>query len=730
MLRGVHLSLIFLVSASTVACAEPSFRNDVMAVLSKAGCNAGSCHGNANGKGGFKLSLRGEDAERDFLVLTREMFGRRINMSEAAQSLLLLKPSTQLAHEGGSRFATSSAEYEILRDWIASGARNDLETAPKLRGIQIAPSDRTLIAPTNQLQLSISATFDDGSTRDVTALTVYEPTDLMAKVGSNGLVTVTRGEATVLVRYLDQQQPVRVTFIPPRTNFVWRPVPANNFIDEHIFSKLERLRVQPAEVCGDSDFVRRAHLDLLGVIPSAEEARHFVEDSRRDKRSRLVERLLQKPEFADFWALKWADLLRNEEKVLDRKGVQTFQRWIRDSIATNKPLDRFAREILSARGSSYQVPQANFLRAVRDPVKRAEATAQVFLGTRLLCAQCHNHPYDRWTQSDYYNWAAVFAPVSYKVIENNRRDKLDTHEFNGEQIIYASYRPTVTNPRTGKRAKAAYLGENGGDSHSDALAEWVAHNRQFARAQVNRVWSHLMGRGLVDPIDDFRLTNPASHPELLDRLTQDFVEHDFALRYLVRLIMSSRAYQLSSEPNDTNVDDNMNYSHVIPRRLSAEQLVDSQHEAAQAPTRFSGYPPGMKATQIPGVIVAPSGRRGGSLSADDQMLKVFGKPQRLLTCECERSNETTMSQAFQLIGGPSVDELLRQDGNRLSKLSGNGKPKREMIAELYWAALSRGPSDKELTAGLSHLATTKNVRPGLEDLAWALLNAKEFILRK
>ena len=349
------------------------------------------------------------------------------------------------------------------------------------------------------------------------------------------------------------------------------------------------------------------------------------------------------------------------------------------------------------------------------------------MGMRLQCAQCHNHPFDRWTQNDYYSWAAAFREVGYKVLENKRRDGLDTHEFNGEQIIHASHKANVRNPRTGKSAEARFLGE--AESAKDSsLAEWLANNPQFARAQVNRVWSYLMGRGLVDPIDDFRITNPPSHSELLEKLTEEFVAHGFNLRHLVRLIANSHAYQLSSVPNDSNREDVVNYSHVIPKRLAAEQLIDAQHQVLDVPTKFSGYPEGLRATQMPGVV-APGRRRGPTLTPGDQMLRVFGKPQRILTCECERSNETSMSQAFQLIGSPAVNELLTRADNRIGRMLEAGKAREQIIEELYWAALNRAPAKTEIDAALQHLGDSGE-RARLEDVAWALLNSKEFILRK
>src|SRR5216117_1025765 len=507
---------------------EVSFRNDVMAVLSKAGCNAGTCHGNKNGKGGFKLSLRGQDPDIDYLTLTRDSLARRINPLEPEESLMLLKPNTQVAHEGGLRFKKGSEEYEILRRWIADGMPNDVASAPKLEHIEVAPRENVSVEPAREVQLRVRARFSDGSSRDVTSLAVYEPANGLAKVSHDGLVERQgMGETTVLVRYLHCQEPVRLIFVPARPNFVWQQQPADNYIDEHIFATLRTLRMNPSRLCSDEVFLRRAYLDLLGILPTADEAHAFVSDdtvaraarkvrptqewSHRDqeptpnpstrgerasgpadpfpvlgggrgglldrrnpspaeisagslhrrlqKRARLIDRLLERPEFADFWALKWADLLRVEAHSLDKKGVQNFHHWIRESIAVNKPLDQFVRELITARGSTYSSPAANFYRPNRDPATRAKAAAQVFLGTRLQCAECHNHPFDRWTQDDYYDWADLFARVKYKVIENKREISSDEHEWNGEQIVFVARQGSVKNLRTGKEAQPRFLGD-------------------------------------------------------------------------------------------------------------------------------------------------------------------------------------------------------------------------------------------------------------------------------
>ena len=717
-----------------------SFRNEVQPILSKAGCNQGTCHGNANGKGGFKLSLRGEDADYDFGILTREVFARRANPLDPERSLLLLKPTMQVAHEGGLRFATNSPEHEVIRRWITAGLPADLPGAPKLARLEVTPLERILVEPEREAQIRARAVFSDGSERDVSAVAVYEPSSPAATVTREGLVRQDKpGEVTVIVRFLGEQVPVRLAFVPARPGFAWSNPPRNNFIDDHVFAKLRQLRIAPSGLSSDTVFLRRAHLDLIGLPPTADEAKAFHADHRRDKRARLVGALLERPEFADFWALKWADLLRVEEKSLDRKGVQNFHHWIRQSIAENKPVDQFVREVIAARGSTYADPAGNYLRALRDPVSRAEATAQVFLGSRLQCAQCHNHPFDRWTQDDYFGWTGLFSRVQYRVLENNKRDRLDSHEFIGEQMVVMARDGAVKNPRTGRDAAPAFLGATTQPETRNAkpetdymvsLAAWLtsADNPRFAKAQVNRIWFHLMGRGLVDPVDDFRPTNPASHPALLDALAAEFVKGKFDQRRLIRLLTGSRAYQLASETNDTNADDEVNYSHAVPRRLGAEALLDSQHLALGVPAKFSGYPDGLRASQLPGVTTAQ--RRLRRDSVDDNFLRVFGKPMRLLTCECERSGGTTLSQAFQFISGPGINALLTAPDNRLGALLAANRSPGELLDELYWTALSRAPSDRELAAGVAHVERSKDRRAALEDLAWGLLNAKEFVMRQ
>jgi len=735
-----------------------SFTNDVMAVLSKAGCNMGACHGNANGKGGFRLSLRGQDPEFDHRWLTRESRGRRIDRLVPAQSLALLKPSGQLPHQGGRRFTGESLEYRILQAWIAAGAPGPTTAEPQLESLDVTPAEAILVAPRDSLQVRVVARFSDGTQRDVTRLATFELSNMVADIDVEGRITRRGfGETTVVVRYLDRQVPVRVAFVPERPDFVWQAPPSANFIDELLFARLRKLRVLPSPPADDHVFVRRAYLDAIGALPTADEARAFVAETSADKRERLVDDLLARPEFADHWALKWADILRVEEKVLDARGVEAFHGWIRNRMVEGTPIDQFVRELLRAEGSTYENPPANYWRANRDPATRGETTARLFLGARLQCAKCHNHPFDRWTQDDYYSWAALFARIDYEIVKNERKDKLDKNEFVGEQIVKLA-EAGMRDPRTGSYAPPKLLGDRplGPGSYHDRLtplAVWLTspENETFAQVQVNFVWYHLMGRGLVEPIDDFRPTNPASHPEVLASLAEDFVAGGFDLRRLVRTVMTSRTYQLSSEPNDTNRDFDAHFARAIVTRLPAERLLDAQTQVIGRAAEFAGYPGGMRAAEIPGVMKVR--RRDDKLADGDRFLQTFGKPDRLLACECERSNETTLGQAFVLIGG-ALNERLADASNRLARLCESIDEDRTLIDELYWIALSRPPTDEEQAAAQALLADVGQPLPPdqaawaellsgfvstgraaddrfarVQDLTWALLNSKEFIFR-
>jgi hypothetical protein len=731
---------VWLVAAPVFAAddREPdmSFGNDVMAVLSKAGCNMGVCHGNKYGKGGFKLSLRGDDPGWDYSVLSRDQNGRRVNPLEPDASLLLLKATMQVPHQGARRFQVGSEEYQILRRWITHDTPADRPGTPVLQELKVEPRDIVLTEPADRVQLTVEALYSDGTRRDVKRLAVYEPSNQLAEVGHDGLVQRRGlGTTTVIVRYLGRQAPVSVAFVPARPNFVWSgPAPAN-FIDESVFHRLKELRMNPSPRASDTVFLRRAYLDLLGLLPTADEAWRFMADSGSEKRTRLIDELLERPEFADNWALKWSDLLRVEEKTLDRKGVQTFHAWIRNSIANDKPLDQFARELIASRGSTYRDPASNYYRAMREPFMRAESTAQVFLGVRLQCAKCHNHPFDRWTQDDYYNWANLFARVDYRVLENRRRDTNDSHEFDGEQIVVMAREGDVKNPRTDAPATANFLGAGPENLPTNvdrllALSDWLASssNRLFVETQANRIWYHLLGQGVVDPIDDFRSTNPPVNPQLLAGLSAELVSHRFSLRHLVRTIMNSEVYQLSSVANDTNREDEQNFSRAKVQMLTAEQRADAMAQAAGVSLKFAGYPVGMRAGELPGVNAVRDREARPTLA--DAFLQEFGKPPRLQACECERSTEPTLSQTMRSVSGPFIADLLRRRDNRLDQLLTSGRPTAELIDELYWTTLSRPATLDERQATVAHVDSQADRRIGLEDVLWALMNSKEFLFRR
>jgi hypothetical protein len=702
-----------------------SYRHEIAPLLSKSGCNMGACHGNINGKGGFRLTLRGENPGVDFLSITHDAFARRLDRSNAAASLIVLKPTGQLPHEGGVRFDINSFEAKLIQSWAAEGAKDDILTASKVVRIRVSPEERRIVAPALTQQLVIMAEYADGSIRDVTQLAAFDvddPTKVI--VDPHGLVTTkTPGEATVAVRYQNARAVSRLAFLHDHPNFVAGLVPTDNFIDQHVFAKLNRLKINPSEPSTDAVFLRRAYLDAIGLPPSPTEARAFLNSTDPAKRAKLVDQLVSRPEFADFWALKWADLLRNEEKVMGDKGVWIFQRWLRDQVAADVPLDQFARELVSAQGSTYRNPPASFYRTNNDPQTAAETVGQVFLGVRLQCARCHNHPYDNWTQNDYYGLSAYFANVNRRILDDSKRDKFDKHEINGDVIIHLTGRPKMVQPRSGEMMQPKPPGGPERDPQGDPnalndLAQWLTHkNPQFDRSMANRIWFHLLGRGIVEPVDDFRDSNPPSNPELLDALTAEFQRNGMRIRPLAALIMKSRTYALGSESNDSNRDDLANFSHALIKLNSAEVLLDSIGFALEKPERFPRAPETARATQLPGI------QSGGSF------LKTFGKPERLLICECERSDSTTLAQAFQLINGTSIRDKIESDNNRIGRLISEGKTDDKIGEELALAILNRPLSTSEKVELLPHVQKAKDRRKAWEDVAWVLLNTKEFLLR-
>ncbi|MEZ6123964.1 MAG: DUF1549 and DUF1553 domain-containing protein [Planctomycetaceae bacterium] len=713
-----------------------------MAVLSKAGCNRGTCHGNANGKGGFRLSLRGQNPEADFQTLTHSAAQRRITALNPDDSLLLKKPLMQVPHEGGQQLTMDSVEHQILRRWIEAGTPDDPAGSASVISIRVSPMHRLVEFPLNSAQLTVNATFSDGSTRDVTALTVFESSSLHVEIDRSGLATASRPcLTTVTARYLNQQVPVRLEFIAHQPDFAFTAPPVANFIDEAVFSQLQRLKVNPTAVCDDITFLRRVCLDLTGLLPSAQQTQAFLQSTAADKRAKLIDELLASDSFNDFQALRWADLLRVEDKTLDETGVSVFHGWIRTSFAENRPLNDFCADMIEAKGSTYKVPATNFYRALRTSEERAEAAAQLFLGVRLQCAKCHNHPFDQWTQDDYYGWSNFFARIDYEIVENKRRDSNDKHEFAGEQIVKITDKGDVRNPTTGKPASLRFLG-NSGDADPEAvtagdpapdrlqrLGEWLRSpdNERFAATQANRIWAQLFGRGLVDPVDDFRTTNPPVNPELLTLLTQEFVAHDFDVRHLMRIILNSNTYQLAGSSEEDEIAATC-FAVTVPRRLTAEQALDGICSVLNVPAAFGGHPQGTKAVQLTGV--RNGGHRYSKPDVGDRFLKLFGKPNRLQSCECERSGEPTLAQTFEMISGELINEMLKNPGNRIRLQLAEKTPPMEIVSQLYQAALSRPPSADEQSAIEKHMQQTADPVRSLEDIAWALLNSNEFLIRR
>lgn len=767
------LTLVVLTVSASAAHSDqpdvPSFRNQIMAVLSKAGCNQGSCHGNANGKGGLKLSLRGQNPDEDYFTLTRRSDSRLVTTLTPEKSLLLQKPSMAIPHEGGQRFTAESQEYSLLRKWITGGMPKDKDTAPSLLLLKVSPEHQTVYAPVRNVSLKAVATFTDGTTRDVTSLVVFDSSATFVSVSSDGVATAEQpGMTTVTVRYLNQQRPVRLEFVPEQEESTVAVREALHPIDAAVFAQLKRLRLNPTPVCDDTTFLRRVTLDVTGQLPPPEQARAFLASTDSRKREKLIDEVLRSDAFNDFQALRWSDLLRVEDKTLDSKGVEVFYDWIRKSFAENKPLNQFAAEIISARGSTYKIPPTNFYRALRKPEDRAESVAQVFLGIRLQCARCHNHPFDRWTQDDYYGWSNFFGRIEYEIIENKRRDKNDKNEFVGEQIVKMKSTGEVVNPNTGQSVSPRFLGSQsfGGIAETELvqdvsqllsnlgvkgqgdhekpdrlqqLAAWLgdAGNERFAVTQANRIWFQLIGRGVIDPVDDFRSTNPPTNPELLEVLQKEFVDHQFDVRHLMRFIMTSQTYQLASENRDhvTSISDHETTSawagcffRTEIRRLTAEQTLDAISSVMNLPVKFGGHPSGTKAVQLKGV--RNGGHRYSVPEVGDRFLKLFGKPNRLLTCDCERSAETTLAQTFEMVSGELISHLMARSGNRIDQCIREKLSDEAAVEQFYLAALSRLPTAEELKAATNHIAGQKQRRSGLEDVVWALVNSNEFLLRR
>lgn len=713
------LAFGFAPSAST---AEPvSFAREVVPILTKSGCNAGTCHGTPTGKNGFRLSLRGYDAALDIHTLKREMGGRRIDRLAPGRSLILQKGTALVPHEGGRRLDPDGDLSRLLRDWIAQGASDDRDRSPRPTTLSVTPAQTILDAPAAPITLKVVAVFPDGSKRDVTRLTRFTVNDeLAARVGADGTVTRSRaGEIVVTAEYMGLMTPAVVLFRDPNPNFRWPHPPAWNYVDRHVFAKLKVLQIEPAPLCTDEEFVRRAHIDAIGRLPTPDEVRGFLADKNPTKRARLIDSLLERPEFADWWALKWSDRLGVNQRFVGKIGAVKYHQWVRGAMAANVPEDNFARTILTAVGANYSNPPAGFYRRLRNPELRAEEIAQLFMGARVQCAKCHNHPGENWTQDDYYGMAAFFARIQY------RDGPFFVGIYDKEETVLAKRDGSLTHPRTGITVKPKFPGGVVAEIPPNvdaraAFADWLTapDNPYFARAAANRIWFHLLGRGVVEPVDDLRSTNPPSVPALLDALTADLVRSGFDRKHLIRTIMNSRVYQLSGRKNTTNGDDVKYFSRYMPRRLGAEALLDAVCDVTGVPESFRGFPAGTRAVQLP----------DGEFPYT--FLRVFGRPPRASACECERDTDTTMHMALMLQGGNFLQDKLAASNGRVATLVASKLTDREIIEEMFVLTLSRHPTVAEMGKVLDFLAKGERPRQQrFEDLMHTLLNHPEFLFQ-
>jgi hypothetical protein len=699
-----------------------SFNHEVLPILSKQGCSQGSCHGSPHGKGHFRLSLRAFDPSLDSHTIFREELGRRINLIEPSKSLLLLKPTMAIAHEGGERLKPDGYAYNLIREWIREGCPTPVEDNQCVE-LEITPGESKLLKwPEFSLQLGARATFSDGSSRDVTRLAVFTTSDEnIAVVDGSGKVTGnSRGQVAILVRYLEQVQSIRITFSRKPEGFTWKAPPAVNYIDDKVYAKLRLLHYPPSPLIADAAFLRRIHLDLTGLLPQAEVARTFLLDETPAKRSQLIESLLDSPDYAKYWARKWGDLLRLSRKQVGESAVYKFADWLERSISANQPYDDFARDLLTAKGSSLLNPEANFIRTTINAEDAMESTAQLFLGSRIQCAKCHNHPFERWTQDNYYGLTAFFARIKTKKLGNG-----------GETFIWDAKKGEVRHPVAGRHV-APWVPDTGAfvlppdKDRRQVFAEWLTKpsNPFFARVEVNRIWAALMGIGIVEPVDDFRDTNPPSNEPLLEELSRDFIRSGFDRRHLIRTIVSSNVYQTSGESNEFNRDDTRFFSFREPRRLEAEQLVDALGQVTGKPMNFYGVPVTVKAVHLPAPDLA---QRNRSMIGDTEFLKVFGQPERQTVCSCERAGDAGLGQALQLFNGKLFHGMLTAGDSLFRKSLSAKKPLPEIVEHLHLSALSRFPNEKEKAIALAYLEKATDKGKALEDLCWAILNRNEFL---
>jgi hypothetical protein len=716
LLTGIPGLVLLLASGVHAADSPVDFRTDVIATLSRAGCNAGACHGSPQGKNGFRLSLRGHDADLDLHTLTREAMGRRIDRHRPENSLFLLKATGRVSHQGGVLLHPEDRAYRLLLRWVAEGCR-DAGPANLVR-ITVTPDRCRLPGDRAEQQLTVQAHFKNGEIRDVTSFAVFGLNDTeAASVSPMGLVRFKRtAEVSVLVRYLDQFASARVMHVRSDPSFVWAAPKPANYIDEHVFARQRELQLLPAVVCSDEVFLRRVFLDVTGTLPTVEEARTFLDSKDADKRAKLIDRLLERDEFASFWAMKWADVMRGSPTTLSMRGVHSFQRYLVRAVAEDRPISAFARELLTGLGNTLNKPAAGFARVSRTPEEAAETFAQLFLGVRMQCAKCHNHPFENITQTDYYGLAAYFAQVQFR----GARFMLD------DEFVYLAPGREVQNPQTRKTQEPVAFGASPGkmdpeDDRREKLADWLTQpdNPYFAPSVVNRVWYHLFGQGIVEPVDDFRATNPPSNPELLRALSADFVKQGYRLRPLLRTILNSKTYQLSSrspKQSANSASENRYFTHARVRMLSGEQVLDAVSQATGVAEHFKGYPAGTRAIEL---------AEGG---INHPFLQAFARPVRDVSCECARSEDPSLPQMLHMLNNAGLLAKLKSPKNRLAGwLEAKGDVK-HVVENIYLATLSRRPTAAELEIVLRHV-TGGNLAQAMQDLQFALVNSSEFLLR-
>jgi len=696
------------------ATADPaiSFQQDVMPVLLKAGCNTGSCHGAKLGKDGFRLSLFGYDPQGDYHNLTREISGRRINLALPAESLMITKSTGVVPHTGGGRFKADSEYNATLMRWVESGALNDPGAVPKVVSLEIYPKGAVLNGQGTTQRINVRAKYSDGTDRDVTSLAKFSSSnENSATITQEGTVTAEkRGEAFVMARFDTHTVGTHFIVLPKDLKFAWNDVPAFNYIDESMHKKFKKLRINPSDICSDDQFLRRATLDITGVLPTAEEFQAFMSDSDPKKRDKLVDELLTRKEFVEIWVMKWAELLQiRTTRQVSYKAMLRYYNWLQARIASNVPMDQMVQELLGSNGGTFANAATNYYQNETNTQKVAENVAQVFLGMRIQCTQCHNHPFDRWTMDDYYSFAAFFSQIGRKRGEDPR-----------EMIIFNSGGGEVRHPVGNRVMQPKFLGgetpDVKGKDRRVVMAKWLASsdNPYFARNLANIVWAHFLGQGIVNEVDDVRVSNPAVNPELMDALAGHFTEYKYDFKKLVRDICTSRTYQLSTQTNETNASDTVNFSHGSLRRLRAEVLLDTISQVTDTKNKFSGLPMGARAVQI----------ANGNTST--YFLTAFGRAKRESVCACEVKMEPNLSQALHLLNGDTIQSKIAS-GKLVERLLAEGKTAPQVIEALYIRCLTRKPTAKELASLAAVLAEQKNDKQVLEDVFWALLNSREYV---